>query len=128
MRSWTRIVVALLVISIASCTAPTSRSAVDVPAPIARYYTIAEMTGLREKFDEIDAALATDCTADERDDLKVWMAFMGVALEAGDDPERTAEVEADTALKAAAEDAKTARDRLSDGCNQAVKAATWGFL
>ena len=128
MRSWTRIVVVLLVISTASCTAPTSRSAVEIPAPIAKYYTTAEMTGLREKFGEIDAALATDCTADERNDLKVWMAFMGVALEAGDDPERTAALEADLALKAAAEDAKTARDTLSDGCNQAVKAATWGFL
>jgi hypothetical protein len=101
---------------------------VDIPAPIAKYYTSSEMTGLRETFGEIDAALATDCTADERNDLKVWMAFMGVALEAGDDPERTAELEADAALKTAAKKAKAARDTLSDGCNQAVKSATWGFL
>jgi hypothetical protein len=50
MPSWTRIVVGLLVISTASCTAPTSRSVADIPAPIAKYYTASEMAGLREKF------------------------------------------------------------------------------
>jgi len=123
-----RIFAPLLLVSAGACTAPSTMPAVEVPASIAKYYSVTEMAGLLEKFGEIDAALSADCTADERNALKVWMAFMAVALEAGDDPDRTAELEADTALKTAAEDAKARREAISAGCNQAVKSATWGFL
>jgi hypothetical protein len=123
-----RIFAPFLLLAVAGCTAPVNRAAVEIPKPIAKYYTSEEMVGLEEKFGDIDAELAQACTADELAALKVWMAFMAVALEAGDDPDRTAKLEADMALKAAAEDAKDRREGISDGCNQATKAATWGFI
>ena len=53
------------------------------------------------------------------------MAYMTVALEAGDDPGRTAELEGDLALKVAAE---PARDAISDTCSRAAKVRHLGLL
>lgn len=99
-----------------------------LPAPIAAYYTPEELDGLNEKFREAETVLAGKCSPEELDRLRVWLAFMALALEAGDDKERVAELKADTELEAAARQAKANREAISEQCDQAAREASWGFL